>query len=225
VFNLKIDQSLLSLAMPALLLMVWLPSASAAEAAGEVTKMVGRASAATLDGDIRALKESSAVNAGDTVVTSTNSFVRMKLSDGAYVMLRPNTRFQIEDYQYAENANEGRSIFNLLKGGFRAITGAIGQRNHASVSFRTAVATIGIRGTDLEVIDCSLGCPDISTTSNPGLYFKVHEGGIDVNGKGFDQNTGGFMPPGGEPTELDFNAPNNPLNADPTPSADPEDCL
>ncbi len=223
-FNLNLNRLISRLVLAAVLLNVWLP-AGATQAAGEVTKMVGRASAATLDGDIRTLKESSAVNAGDTVVTNTNSFVRLKLADGAYVMLRPNTRFQIEAYQYADNADDSRSIFNLLKGGFRAITGAIGRRNHASVSFRTAVATIGIRGTDLEVIDCSLGCPDLNTTSEPGLYFKVHDGGIDVNGKGFDKSQGGFMPPGGEPTELDFNAPNNPLNADPTPSADPENCL
>lgn len=201
------------------------PFAEAASAAGAVVKLVGRASAATPDGDIRALAEQGKVNAGDTVVTGANSFVRLQLADGGFILLRPNTRFVIEDYQYAENAPEaGRSLFSLLKGGFRAVTGAIGKRNQANVSFRTAVATIGIRGTDLEVLDCSLGCPEIDVDAPPALYFKVHDGGIDVNGQGFQQNQGGFMPPGGDPVPLEFNSPQNPLNTDPTPSADPAGC-
>lgn len=199
-------------------------AARAAPSAGEVTKMTGRASAATPEGDIRALAQSSPVNSGETVVTSANSFVRMRLSDGAFVVLRPNTRFLIEDYRYAENDSESRSIFSLLKGGFRAVTGAIGRRNRANVSYRTSVATIGIRGTDVEVIDCTDGCPDIDVNAD-GVYFKVHEGGVDVNGQPFEQNTGGYVPPGGgAPESIDFGDPNNPLNKDPTPSANPEDC-
>ena len=98
--------------------------ALAAQPAGEVTKLAGRATAATQDGDIRALQDKSPVNAGETVVTSSNSFMRMKLTDGGFVVLRPNTRFQIKDYQYAENAESNRSIFSLLKGGFRAVSRA-----------------------------------------------------------------------------------------------------
>ena len=98
--------------------------ALAAQPAGEVTKLAGRATAATQDGDIRALQDKSPVNAGETVVTSPNSFMRMKLTDGGFVVLRPNTRFQIKDYQYAENAESNRSIFSLLKGGFRAVSRA-----------------------------------------------------------------------------------------------------
>lgn len=148
--------------------------------AGEVVKVLGQVSAATPDGDIRALADGNPVNAGDTVVTNLNSFARMKLSDGGYVVLRPNTRFQIADYNFAEEPAQNRSIFNLLKGGFRAVTGLIGQRNRAGVSFRTAVATIGIRGTDLQVIDCTDGCPDLGTDIAPGVYFTVHHGSIDV---------------------------------------------
>lgn len=200
-------------------------SMAATSSAGEVVRVAGRASAATPDGDIRPLLQGNPVNTGDTVVTATNSFVRMKLSDGGYVVLRPNTRFQIADYNYAEKPEESRSVFSLLKGGFRAVTGLIGKRNHSAVSYRTAVATIGIRGTDLEVIDCSDGCPDLGTSPKPGLYFKVHQGGIDVNQTPFEQGKAGFAgAAGGAPEEIDFNDPANPLNSDPTPAANPEDC-
>lgn len=202
-----------------------LPAAEAASEAGEVVKVVGRASAATVDGDLRRLDQGQPVNAGDTVITATSSFARIKLSDGGYVVLRPNTRFQIADYNYSEKPEESRSVFSLLKGGFRAVTGLIGQRNHSAVSYRTAVATIGIRGTDLEVIDCSDGCPDLGTHAQQGLYFKVHQGGIDVNDAPFDQGKGGFAQRGVDPVEIDFNDPTNPLNSDPTPAANPEDCF
>ncbi len=201
------------------------PVQAAANAAGEVVKVVGRASAATLDGNLRRLNEGTAVNSGDTVITATSSFVRMKLSDGGFVVLRPNTRFQIADYNYSDKPEDSRSVFSLLKGGFRAVTGIIGKRNRSAVSYRTAVATIGIRGTDLEVIDCSDGCPDLGTPPQLGLYFKVHQGGIDVNQTPFDAGKGGFAGSGLDPVEIDFDDPNNPLNSDPTPSADPEGCL
>lgn len=201
-------------------------SAHAASSAGQVLKISGRAWTATNEGQIRTLAEKEGLHSGDTIVTGTNSFVRMQMADGGFILLRPNTRFQIENFEYADNdAQVGSSIFNLLKGGFRAVTGAIGKRNRANVSFRTAVATIGIRGTDLEVIDCSDGCPDIKVGLKAALYFKVHQGGIGVNGKDFEQNQGGYLPPGGVPEILDFDSPDNPLNADPTPSADPADCL
>jgi hypothetical protein len=117
-------------------------AARAAPSAGEVTKMTGRASAATADGDIRALAHKSPVNSGDTIATSANSFVRMRLSDGAFVVLRPNTRFLTEDYRHAENDNESRSFSSVLKGGFRAVTGAIGERHRANVSYRTALVPL-----------------------------------------------------------------------------------
>lgn len=222
----SITGSILRTALLLIVGMLVLPAAAwAATAAGEVVKVVGRVSAATADGDLRRLDQGQPINTGDTIITATSSFARLKLSDGGYVVLRPNTRFQIADYHYAEKPEESRSVFSLLKGGFRAVTGLIGQRNHSAVSYRTAVATIGIRGTDLEVIDCSDGCPDLGTNLQQGLYFKVHQGGIAVNDTPFDQGKGGFASMGADPVEIDFNDPANPLNGDPTPAADPEDCF
>ena len=150
---------------------------SAGQEAGEVVSVAGRAAAATLDGDIRKLGSGGMVNTGDTVVTSRNSYVRLKLVDGASVILRPNSRFQIEDYNVADKEEENRSVFNLIKGGFRAVTGLIGKRNRRGVRVRTAVATIGIRGTNWEVVSCSGG----SCGANPdGDYYTVYEGGITV---------------------------------------------
>ena len=167
------------------------PIFAAEKEAGKVVSVAGRAAAATLDGDIRNLGSGGAVNTGDTVVTSRNSYVRLKLVDGASVILRPNSRFQIEDYNVAEDEQENRSVFNLIKGGFRAVTGLIGKRNRRGVRVRTAVATIGIRGTNWEVVNCAGG----SCGSNPdGDYYTVYEGGITVtnNNGSLDINPGDY---------------------------------
>jgi hypothetical protein len=158
-------------------------AAEAAEA-GKVVTVAGRAAAATQGGDIRSLGRGGAVNSGDTVVTSSNSYIRMKFIDGASVILRPNSRFHIEDYKVAEKEEESRSFFNLVKGGFRAVTGAIGKRNRSGYRVRTAVATIGIRGTDYSMRTCAGDCGN-----NPdGDYYQVHEGGIFVSTEGGGQS-------------------------------------
>jgi hypothetical protein len=150
---------------------------AADEQAGKVVSVAGRAAAATVNGDIRDLGRGGAINTGDTVVTSRNSYVRLKLIDGASVILRPNSRFQIEDYNVAEKEEENRSVFNLIKGGFRTVTGLIGKRNRRGVRVRTAVATIGIRGTNWEMVSCVGG----SCSGNPdGDYYTVYDGGISV---------------------------------------------
>ena len=184
---------------------------AAEKEAGKVVSVAGRAAAATLDGDIRNLGSGGKVNTGDTVVTSRNSYVRLKLLDGASVILRPNSRFQIEDYNVAENEQENRSVFNLIKGGFRAVTGLIGKRNRRGVRVRTAVATIGIRGTNFEVVNCAGG----SCGSNPdGDYYTVYEGGITVtnNSGSLDIDPGdyGYI---GDPNAQPLGIPRN--QADP----------
>ncbi len=198
---------------------------AANNAAGEVIKVVGQASAANEAGDIRQLQPGNPVNTGETVVTAPASFLRMKLSDGAFVVLRPSTRFQIADYKYTEDPAQSSSVFNLLKGGFRAVTGAIGKRNHNAVSYKTAVATIGIRGTDVEAADCTDGCPDLGLKVKRGMYFKVHQGKIKVNEKAFDPGQAGYVAiEGADPVNIDFEDPASPLNKDPTPPADPDKC-
>tara|TARA_R110002096_G_scaffold152214_3_gene315202 strand:+ start:1758 stop:2432 length:675 start_codon:yes stop_codon:yes gene_type:complete len=195
-------------------------SAFAAAEAGKVVNVAGRAAAATQQGDIRSLGRGEAVNSGETVVTSSNSYVRMKFIDGASVILRPNSRFHIEEYQVAEKEEENRSFFSLVKGGFRAVTGAIGRRNRSGYRVRTAVATIGIRGTDYSMRTCAGDCGN-----NPdGDYYQVHEGGIFVSTDGggqSDYQAGDFayvQDPSMTPISIP-EADADPLTDDPLPPA------
>ena len=189
----------------------------AATEAGKVLTVAGRAAAATQDGDIRNLGRGGGVNSGDTVVTSSNSYVRMCFIDGASVILRPNSRFHIEDYKVAEKEEESRSFFNLVKGGFRAVTGVIGKRNRRGYRVRTAVATLGIRGTDYEMRTCNGDCGN-----NPnGDYDTVHKGVISVTNQAgeseFQTGDFGYV---SDPTMSPVSIPEadaDPLTDDPLP--------
>ena len=192
---------------------------AAAGRAGEVKTVRGFASAASDSGSIRKLEKGNDVNSGETIVTSSNNFLRMQLTDGGYIVLRPNTRFQIEDYNLDEEPTQNRGFFNLVKGGFRAVTGAIAKRNRSNYKFRTSVATIGIRGTDLEVLDCTDGCPDLGTDTEPGVYLKVHQGEVDFGSLTYGQGQDGFGTGVGDTVVIPDSQ--NPLTNNPTGSAEP----
>ena len=180
-------------AAPAPVVATAAPAAPANPAAGTVTLVTGHASAATSSGEIRDLIKGGAVYSGEVITTSTASFVNVEFSDGGRVLLRPETRFVIERYQYAANtqasagtpgtpqAPQESAFFRLLKGGFRAVSGLIGHTRREDYAVQTPVATIGIRGTDYEVRYCNGDCADITPAPKDGLYAGVQSGGIQID--------------------------------------------
>lgn len=213
--------------------------ASAAERAGEITLLTGRANAASLEGQIRPLEKGGAVHAGEVINTGPNSYLNIRFTDGGRVLLRPNSRFQIEQYRHTaqttqerrdaspnvEAESEDNAVFRLLKGGFRAVTGLIGRDNRDNYSVRTPVATIGIRGTDFEARFCQGDCFDIDPLPQDGLYTGVFNGGIVVNNAsgGIERGVGqyGFVSSPDKPPVRLKRRPRT-LAQDPMP--DPEAC-
>lgn len=70
-----------------------------------------------------------------------------------------------------------RAFFRLIKGGFRAVSGAIGKVNRDDYQIATPVATIGIRGTDYVAILCDATC-----ATDPVLAEILPEGVSAENG-------------------------------------------
>jgi hypothetical protein len=58
----------------------------------------GEGTAATPSGQIRPLAQGAAVYSGEILSTATNSFLNLKFSDGGYVLLRPDSRFEVHDF-------------------------------------------------------------------------------------------------------------------------------
>ena len=92
----------LSGALAALGLLLVVPQAWSAVAAGEVALITGRGTATNpATGSIRDLGKGADVFPGEVISSAVNSYVNIKFADGSYILLRPNTRFQIEEFELA----------------------------------------------------------------------------------------------------------------------------
>ncbi|RZO85958.1 MAG: hypothetical protein EVA65_03215 [Oceanococcus sp.] len=170
-----------------LLLLMTLPGLAMADS-GRILYVTGQVTVERGGKLYRAVKNARVVE-GDTISTSATGRLHIRMSDRTLLSLKPDTRFTIESYRHAaarststpgsSSASGDRSVFGLLKGGFRAITGLIGQRDKSAFSVNTPVATIGIRGTsfvaDLQVPDNQQAAAD--DLLNPQRYVQLAQAG------------------------------------------------
>jgi hypothetical protein len=70
-----------------------------APAAGSVTMLTGHGTLSSPDGTVRLLLKGDTVHAGDVLSSGANSYINIRFTDGAFVLLRPHSRFQINDYR------------------------------------------------------------------------------------------------------------------------------
>ncbi|MCP4042857.1 MAG: FecR domain-containing protein, partial [Gammaproteobacteria bacterium] len=124
-----------------------LPASGFGAVAGHVNFAYGPVIVTSNDGGKRKITRGSPIQPGDTIDTHAG-MAQIRFKDGGFISLKSQSRFQVEEYNFSgkEDGTE-RSFFNLIKGGFRTITGLIGGRNKKAYRVRTPVATIGIRGT------------------------------------------------------------------------------
>jgi len=122
--------------------------AASADPAGRVLFVAGNVLATDTAGSTRALERGASVEEGDTIATHDGR-VQLQFKDGAFLALQPETRFRVERYRHAAAGDaEDSVVLSLLKGGLRTISGLVGKKNRDDYRMDSAVATIGIRGTD-----------------------------------------------------------------------------
>ena len=209
-----------------LLLLLAAPALHAAGTAGVVHTLKGRDTATTPDGDVRDIQKGDAVSSMETVSTASGSYARLKLRDESWIMLRPHTRFVLEDVEYNARDNTGRGLFALLRGGFRAVTGKI--RDKLKYRYRTSVATIGIRGTRFMVRLCNGDCYDIDPPPADGLYVEVIDNTVVLSNQSGDTllQAGEFAYIAGQgaPVQKLGSRPGVFVQS-PIPVADPDNCV
>lgn len=132
----------------------------------------------------RALKAGAPVYNGESVLSSGESYAVLAFRDRSRVTLLPNTEFRIDQLTFDDAAPEqGRGVFSLLRGGLRAVSGAIGKYGNRAYQMRTAVATIGIRGSGYDLY-CQGTCQNLAEAVDPsgdGLSVDVWEDAIVVD--------------------------------------------
>jgi len=137
-----------------LLISIFISTAYAKEEVGEVQYVRGILTSQA-DGERgKLVGKNDALFNGDVLNTGTRGFAVIKFVDGTKMTLRPNTKFKINNVSIEkENA-----FFSLIRGGFRAITGAISKLSPRAFKVQTPVATIGIRGTEFDARLCDDDC-------------------------------------------------------------------
>ena len=121
------------------------------------------------------------LRAGDVIRTAPASSAQLWFQDGGMVAVREKSEFRIESYSYSKDARPASmtNVTTLVKGGARVMTGAIAKANPDAIKVNTRVATIGIRGTGFDLIDCIDQCfQDTGSVAKPGLYGAVYEGKV-----------------------------------------------
>jgi hypothetical protein len=137
-----------------------LPHGAHAQQAGEVEFVRGVAFAQTGTQLPRAMGKGLALKEGDRLTTGEGATVIFKLQDGTRMTLRPNSEMVVQAFKYTETAvaEDNSMVLQLLRGGFRTVTGLIAKGSPESAKVQTATATIGIRGTDFDARLCGQDC-------------------------------------------------------------------
>jgi hypothetical protein len=145
-----------------------------AASAGTVTFATGDASIVRADKSVVKAAKNDAVNVGDTIETKTGR-LQLSLIDGGKVSLQPNTIYKINKYEFSGKEDGSEYAFTeLVKGGMRTISGLIGHKNRERYQLKTAVATIGIRGTEFTV---NFNDNQLLMTTNHGSVDVCNSGG------------------------------------------------
>lgn len=124
---------------------------------GEVIFVQGVATAQLPGGTPRFLQKGEPLHDTETVTTGGQGFAVISFKDGTKFTLRPNTTFAIERYSHGPTDS---AAFRLLKGGMRAVTGAISKKDPRAMEVKTTTATIGIRGTSFDARLCGTECAE-----------------------------------------------------------------
>jgi len=132
--------------------------------------------------DMRAAHKNDSLQPGMTVVTGADGSAVLKFADGETIALTRSTKFFVQEYLFdPQKPAEGRSVFSLLQGGLRFVTGLLGRSNPSAFKLKTRSVTMGIRGTDATVYQ--------SDNDNGDVCIQVNDGGVTVTEGGNEYET------------------------------------
>ena len=153
---------------------------------GTLTHLSGAVSVLKANGEMLPGAAGAKAYPGDTVVTGPGGYVRMEMTDGGEMVLRPDSQLKIEAYKFVEaRPTEDSFVFSMLKGGIRTVTGLVGKRgDRDAYKLKTMTATIGIRGTKIDLRVCQASCGALAD----GTYVAVRSGAVQMT------NTQGTLP-------------------------------
>lgn len=142
-------------------------------AIGTVDLLSGTVTVTSIKGVPRDTTAGMSLQVGDTIQTDEDSEAHATMVDGAYLAVRANSRLKITNYAANGNSRD-TSWISLLTGSLRTVTGWIAKTRPKAYRITTPTATVGVRGTDHEVIFFTT--EEAETPEEAGTYNVVYEG-------------------------------------------------
>ena len=115
--------------------------------------------------DVRTLATGDDVVQEEVIAAGNNSIAEIMLRDQTKLAVGPGARLTLDRFVYNPDRPNGAIVLNLIKGGFRFITGVAAKPFY---SIRTPVASITVRGTIF----------DIYVEEGGPVWLLLHEGAI-----------------------------------------------
>ena len=189
--------------LPFLILSVacYLFTASAfAQEVGSIARVGGTAEVKGSDGKVREAKAKEAVFVADTILTKAGGQVMVRLKDKSSLLVRENSQVVIEAFKFEKKPDDIVST-NVISGAVRAVSGRIAKEKPSNAKFSVGTATVGIRGTDIELAIIPEGKQD-----RAGVYNYVYSGETQMalaTGESVivEKETSGFTPANPKPGE------------------------
>lgn len=142
--------------------------------AGQVMFVAGSAEHQSQTGAKQSILKDMKLVQGDTIHTSNNAYVYVRMADAGLLVIRPQSQLRIDRWHYDPLHPELSEIkYTLQSGVARYVSGRGSQAAKDKFRFNTSLAAIGVRGTDFSVLARS----DLTQVS-------VRSGAVVVSGLG-----------------------------------------
>lgn len=115
---------------------------------------------------------------GDQVETAVGAEVHISFDDGGFLAIRPNSTVKIAQYVVTGEFTDSATI-ELIRGALRSVTGWIGKLDAPRYRLAAGTATIGVRGTDHEVV--MIAPEDASADVAEGVHNRVNQGATTLS--------------------------------------------
>lgn len=142
--------------------------------AADITRIQGDATVTHL-GASHAAAMGDALSEGDEVSTSPDGEVLLTVDEEGRLLVRPDSVLSFEEIRMDTRIKRQRMSVRVVRGGLRYVSGHIG--GHA-VKFEIGTYTIGLRGTDIDLV---LAGPNSQVEA--GTYLRVNAGEAEMVAK------------------------------------------
>lgn len=171
-----------------------------AQEVGSIARVSGAAEVKGRDGKVREAKAKDPVFVADTILTKAGGQVMVRLQDKSSLLVRENSQVVVEAFKFEKKPDDIVST-NVISGAVRAVSGQIAKEKPSNAKFSVGTATVGIRGTDIELAIIPEGKQD-----RAGVYNYVYSGETQMalaTGESVivEKETSGFTPANPKPGE------------------------